>query len=209
MKIDDRVVNHVNFLVDEGVYNVGEVKRNIRMFVKELFTDNTLPGITTRKFYPSRADIRKMIYRQRQRLANGLVDEQLLAAKVAQWQQNAPGSKFLLRHACTDVQSRQTFLFVYQADWQRRLLLRYGNDLVLLDATYKTTQYALPLFFLCVKTNVGYCVVGTFIVQNEDTFAVSEALQILRDTNQDWKPAAFMIDASEVEMNAIATVFPG
>ena len=28
-----------------------------------------------------------------------------------------------------------SLLFVYQSDWQRRLLSRYGNELVLLNAT--------------------------------------------------------------------------
>ena len=39
-------------------------------------------------------------------------------------------------------------LFVYQAQWQKRLLNRYGNELRLLDATCKTTKYCLPLYFL-------------------------------------------------------------
>ena len=37
-----------------------------------------------------------------------------------------------------------------------RLYEQYGNDMVLLDATYRTCKYALPLFFLCVRTNVNY-----------------------------------------------------
>ena len=42
----------------------------------------------------------------------------------------------------------KTLLFVHQNAWQRQLLQRYGNDVCLLNATYKTTKYALPLFFL-------------------------------------------------------------
>lgn len=36
-------------------------------------------------------------------------------------------------------------LFCYQSKEQRRLLARYGT-MCLLDATYRTTRYALPLF---------------------------------------------------------------
>ena len=54
----------------------------------------------------------------------------------------------------------QSLLFVYQAKWQKRLPLKYGNELSFLDATYKPTRYALPLFFLVVKTNVDYQVVA-------------------------------------------------
>ena len=64
----------------------------------------------------------------------------------------------------TTEQDPSTLLFVHQSAWQRRLLKRYGN-ICLLDATYKTTRYALPLFFLVVCTNGDYQVVGSFVVQ--------------------------------------------
>lgn len=36
------------------------------------------------------------------------------------------------------------------------MLHRYGQELCCLDATYKTTKYALQMFFIVVKTNVDY-----------------------------------------------------
>ena len=69
---------------------------------------------------------------------------------------------------------------MYQEPWQKRLLLRYGNELVLLDATYRTTRYALPLFFLVVKTNIDYQVAGAFVSENESEESITEALQILK-----------------------------
>ena len=47
-------------------------------------------------------------------------------------------------------------LFVYQSPNMQRLYRRYGSSLIMLDATYRTTKYALPLFFMVVKTNVNY-----------------------------------------------------
>ena len=47
----------------------------------------------------------------------------------------------------------------------------------LMDATYKTTRYDLPLFFICVRTNTGYCVVAEFIVQSESVTDIEEALK--------------------------------
>lgn len=32
------------------------------------------------------------------------------------------------------------FMFIHQADWQQRLLLRYGSELVLIDATFKNDE---------------------------------------------------------------------
>ena len=38
----------------------------------------------------------------------------------------------------------------------KRIYRKYAPYLILLDATYRTTKYALPLYFLVVKTNVIY-----------------------------------------------------
>ena len=64
-------------------------------------------------------------------------------------------------------QFEQTLLWVHQEQWQQQLMLTYGNTMCLMDATYKTTRYDLPLFFICVRTNAGYCVVAEFVVQSE------------------------------------------
>ena len=55
-------------------------------------------------------------------------------------------------------------LFIYQSEQMKRIYRRYGKDLVLLDATYKTTKYSLPLYFLVVKTNVNYQVCSGFFI---------------------------------------------
>ena len=78
----------------------------------------------------------------------------------------------------------ESLLFVYQAKWQQRLLLKYENELSLLDATYKTTRYALPLFFLVIKTNIDYQVVATFVTESESTESIAEALQALSSGTQ-------------------------
>ena len=47
----------------------------------------------------------------------------------------------------------------------REMFIRYGNELVLLDATYKPTKYTLPPFFLVVKTNVNFQVCAVIVLQ--------------------------------------------
>ena len=74
-------------------------------------------------------------------------------------------------------------LYVSQEKWQRDLLIKYGNTLFLMDATYKTTKYSLPLFFICVKTNVDYVVCAEFVLHKEDTDNITEALQIFKQWN--------------------------
>ena len=103
----------------------------------------------------------------------------------------------------------QTFLWVHQTDWQKSLLARYGNNISMIDATYKTTKYDLALFFVCVRTNVGYSIVGQFITQSETAEHIQEALQILQTWNPGWKPQFFMCDYSEAKVAALEAVFPG
>ena len=47
-------------------------------------------------------------------------------------------------------------LFVYQSPNMQRLWQRYASSLIMLDPTYRTTKYALPLFFMVVKADVNY-----------------------------------------------------
>lgn len=46
--------------------------------------------------------------------------------------------------------------FVSQLSEMKHIFNTYGNQLILLDATHKATKYALPIFFLVVKTNVNF-----------------------------------------------------
>lgn len=103
----------------------------------------------------------------------------------------------------------QTLLWVHQTNWQQQLLARYGNTMSLIDATYKTTKYELALFFICVRTNVGYSVVAEFIVQSETTKNILEALKVLQSWNPTWQPRYFMCDYSEAELSAIESAFQG
>ena len=100
-------------------------------------------------------------------------------------------------------------MYIHQEKWQQDLLLKYGNTISLIDATYKTTKYELPLFFICVKINVGYSIVADFIVQFETASHIEEALKTLRKWNPLWQPSHFMSDYSDSEISALEATFPG
>ena len=125
------------------------------------------------------------------------MDQSNVECKVIQWQKEYPDDKFYFRPftdtgdeelpsetkqeldgAFGDVgmqhrknmsrlQLSSRLLFLHQTKWQRRLMERYGNEISLLDATHKTTRYAMPLFFVAVKTNADYQVVASFVIQDE------------------------------------------
>ena len=135
-----------------------------------------LPPKTNKRYYPRIRAIRNHIFFKRQTLKKSLIDQEALQEKVDEWKRENPTTSNYFRPKCssstddntgenleceTSVKrksksSQNSLLLVYQELWQKRLLLRYGSELVLLDATYRTTRYALPLFFLMVKTNTDY-----------------------------------------------------
>ena len=78
-----------------------------------------------------------------------------------------------------------------------------------MDVTYKMCKLALPLFFLVVKTNVGYLLIAEFVIQHEDTKSIAEALGILKERwdREGIQVANFMIVCQQSEENAIRGMF--
>ena len=79
----------------------------------------------------------------------------------------------------------------------------------MLHATYKTTNYSLPLFFVVVKRNVDYQILASFILQSVTAESIYEALAVIKSWNSEWNPSYFMLDYSEEEMSAINRLFHG
>ena len=135
------------------------------------------PSVTHRSYYPTVNDIRNHMYKARIVLK---FDQENLTLKIKEWEAFNSGDSHFFRpyikgdngklqeHPCDyEVQLEQSLIWVYQQKWQKEAMTRYGNHISLIDATYRTMKYELPLFFICVRTNVGYSVVAQFIVQSE------------------------------------------
>ena len=196
--IDKDIVGLVNSLVAEGISDVAEVLAHIRLKVQVMFKGRQQPDLFNRRFFPSRRDIRELIYRAKIKARNAKNDlstlEEVVAKLEGEVQFRPPG------------QGR--FLFVHQTEWQKALLNRYGA-MVFLDGTYKTTKYTIPLYLLCVKTNVSYVPVASVFIQQEDTDSILEALEIIKVENPSWQPRVVMLDCDVKEEVAIRQLFPG
>lgn len=237
-QVDPKIIEKIHQLVGIGVTTVNEMRRHIREYVKrEMFAGKEMPPATSRRFHPTKKDIMNHIYRATVKQRFSSCDQVNLSKMVRKWVHEYPNDKFYFRPYADVVQqdstsdldseddicesdedvdvkvtkplSRQRMIFVHQAQWQRRLLAKYGNDICLLDATYKTTRYALPLFFLAVRTNVDYQIVGSFVIQDECTDTIKEALAIFKNWNKVWSPKFFMTDCCDEEINALEETFDG
>ena len=220
-RMHPKLVEKIQDLVAEGITNVQEVKRALKYYVNHTLCPDSKPDISDRAYYPIADDIRNHVYRAQKSCQLSHLDQENLRLKVEQWRKEDPKRLFLFRPLTecepnleknspnTSKAPPPSLLFIHQEPWQQQLLSKYGNTISLLDATYKTTKYELPLFFLSVKTNVGYFVVAEFIIQSETVPQISEALKILSKWNPTWKPKYFMTDYCDAEMSAIEELFPG
>ena len=105
-----------------------------------------------------------------------MIDQECLEKKIEELKTADPTLDVFFGPKREDDGRKDNFIFVYQKKWQKDLLKRYGNEILLLDATYKTTRYALPLFFLVVPTNLDYQIVATFDFENESKESITEEL---------------------------------
>ena len=179
-RVHPKIIEKINLLVGEGTTEVQEIKRALRHYVLHvLFPDpSNRPDDTNRAYYPTNTDIENHVYSAKCAQELSKLDQYNLSLKIEQWKREKPSTLFHYRpykemkqeHSdCTlvtadDQQAEfsQTLLYVHQEQWQQQLLRRYGNTIVLIDATYKTTKYELPMFFVTVKTNVGYTPIADF-----------------------------------------------
>lgn len=198
---------------------------------------NIAPSLSNRAFYPMPCDIENHVSKAKKALQLSKLDQENLRLKIEEWRKSSPSSShyfrpYIKKQDVNDGQSTamtssnteaqpntsnddhfaseytQTLLWIHQEKWQQDLLVKYGNTITLIDATYKTTKYEVPLFFLSVKTNVGYIVVAEFVISSESAEEIGEAISILKEWNPEWNPAFFMSDYSEAEFLAVQQVFP-
>jgi hypothetical protein len=89
------------------------------------------------------------------------------------------------------------------------MLALYGSDVCLIDATYKTTIYDMPLAMLCVPTNVGYFNIAAMLLCDETQDTITAGLRKIAEWNPDWNPKCFISDFNEAQISALESVFPG
>ena len=239
-RLDGKVIGKIEELVGEGVRSVDEMRRHLKIYIKDdLFRDKEQPQRSNRRYFPRSKTIKNHMYNAAMRARLSVMDQDNVQELIKKWksEKGSANDKFYFRPyikgsaefrntelsdeddsdddvACDEVittakEPQGRLLFVHQTAWQSRLLSRYGQELAFLDATYKTTKYSLPLFFIAVKTNVDYIIVASFIVQDETTASITEALSILCQWNPQWKPRHMMTDLCEEEINSIESVFRG
>ena len=77
----------IHKLVGEGIRNIKEMQRALRLYVKmELFEGQRPPPINSRRFYPEELYIRNYMYNATAKLRISKVDQENFAIKIENWE---------------------------------------------------------------------------------------------------------------------------
>ena len=220
-RVNPHIAARISELVGEGMTDPYEVSKALKHYVTTvLCASSNNPDPDDRAYYPTIRDLRNHIYKAKKALELSKLDQENLKLKIEEWKKSQPDSAFHFQpfikteqleeksNDSAEEEFQQSLLWVHQTQWQKEILAKYGNTMTMIDATYKTTKYDIPLFFLTVRTNAGYTVVAEFIVQVETAAHIEAALTILKKWNPTWQPKFIMCDYSEAEIMSMESAFP-
>lgn len=209
LRIHPDLVKKIKELVQNGFNSVRELRPHLHQHVADMFkTIRTKPDVLNSAFYPSDAVIYAHMHHAMFLQKKEVIDQDVLVESIEDWGKNQYGTFYFRPYQPEGERAKETLLFCHQADYQKELLAKYGDGTCSLDAIYKITKSALPLYFVEVKTNMGYQVIATIVVQHETSQSIAEGLKILLSWNQSWNPASWMTDSNEDEINSVRIVFP-
>ena len=69
-----------------------------------------------------------------------VMDQEYAHKKIMQWYASSPNSHSHFRPYKQMEDYEENLLWVHQEQWQQDLLIKYGNVISLMDATYKTRR---------------------------------------------------------------------
>ena len=97
-QVDEPIINKIHQFVNEGLSNVREMQRHMKIFVKnELFHGTSLPPPTSRRYHPKKKDIRNRMYIAAAKLKFSKTDQKNLELKVKEWKKQSLNDNFFFR----------------------------------------------------------------------------------------------------------------
>ncbi|KAL3185421.1 hypothetical protein MRX96_005444 [Rhipicephalus microplus] len=159
----------INMFVQHGTTSVTQVQKCLQFYVEHvLFAGKPNPPPSCRAFYPTREDIRSHIQSCIRKDRYSSVDQVNAGRLVEELQEKDPAGKYFFQPYKNQRQDEtlapeindednilegmankceQTLMFCMQTAFMKMAMEKYSGDVVCLDATNKTTDYSLPLFF--------------------------------------------------------------
>jgi len=96
--VNKKLIEKIDELVGSGVRNVLEMKRALNIYVKmELFDDQSVPPLSSRRFFPENRDIYNHMYKSRMKSIFSKIDQENLYEKMKEWKMQTPDDNFYFR----------------------------------------------------------------------------------------------------------------
>lgn len=231
--VEPQVAKKIVELVRRGLTSVKEMENRLNIYIRDNLMGNKNARITSKsKFYITSKEMQRRVWQALHECRFNSTDQDHVAKYVEELREKTPTINCFFRayevkhqednqpvqtpqdqteHDILESvaqECQETLLFCIQTDFMKELLQKYNSDVLSLVATYKTTECALPLFFIMMKTPSCYAVVGAFVVQFETAECIGEALSVWRAWNPDVNPRFWRVDCNEAEIAAISNAFP-
>ena len=171
-RMNEKVATKISEIVADGIIDIPQVRSLLRHYVMHDLCKDNPPNPNDRAYFPLDNDLRNHIYMAKRAIQLSCLDQENAMLKIEQWSKTDPDSTHFFRpfievnmedcpapppenktnegensNTVHETGSyKQQLLWVHQTNWQKQLLVRYGNVISLIDATYKTTKCELALF---------------------------------------------------------------
>ena len=160
-RVNPQIAQKISELVQDGIIDTQEVRKVLNHYVCTVLCHENPPDSDDRAYFPVNRDLKNHIYKAKKAHELSKLDQHNLAKKINDWKKSYPNSEhFFHPYVSTKEESseeeknfeledelEQTLLWVHQTKWQKDILTKYGNTMILMDATYKTT-FMILLYFL-------------------------------------------------------------
>ncbi|XP_052763244.1 uncharacterized protein LOC128205552 [Mya arenaria] len=211
-RLDKTIIDKIYSLVGDGVRRVDEMERAIIGFTKRQFPSaSRLNG----RFYPSRKIIRNHMYSAMCVRQFSTEDAMLTSGE---------GNNRRITSITLQVPKKVSPRMTMKEIMKKLVLKTFSSSINLLGRSVfwrnmvrrsvcwmpptRPASLKCPCF-VCVNTNSGYVVVGSFVLPTETTYHIKRGLAVLKSWNPTWKPPYFITDYDRKEMKAIEETFPG
>ncbi|XP_062621423.1 uncharacterized protein LOC134283018 [Saccostrea cucullata] len=205
--ISKDVSKKIHELASSGVTQVPCVQRELRIHVKRLPLKKR-PSTFNQQYFPSNKTVYNHIQLAIAKNRYSTEEQENVSKHLAYLCKNEkPPGTFQYHFQAHSQEEEKKFLIVLQTTWQQELLAQFGNCLVI-DSTFNTTKFNIPLYELVVHTNTGYTPIGIIITEDETEEQIAEGLSILKSWNAGWSPSVSVTDCDIAQSNALSKVFP-
>ena len=205
---DGRVMRKIDELVSAGV-KTGALNTLIAKHGREFALQDGIPWNSScpdPRYVPPAERLHRLIALAKRRRRLHKYDLPAVIAWVAEERRRDASTFWDLQ---TGEQGGTKFRLVLQTKEMRDMLQRYGQHVVCMDATYKTTKWGQPLFLITVVDNHGKGYpAALFVLEDESEASITGALEVIKGWNPGWRPEHVMVDKCDAEINAVESVFP-